>query len=337
MSAAPDKSQGASPKPWLSVIMPIYNGAETLPDTLASLEGQTEGLEILAINQGSADNSRSLLERASQRFPLRIIDNPHSSGWTENTNLGFAEAQADLVTMLHQDDVWTPDRTAILKAMAEADDSVDLWLHAGSLIDLSGRRLGRMAPPFGRNTRRVTSEEALSTLFVQNTVALPAAMMRRSAVMEMGLDTSLWYTADWDLWLRLADKGIYWNPTEAASFRIHAGSLTVTGARDKTDLRAQLAAPGQTHASRLPRDSRAHVQRLANVSIEINLALAAALTGQKNKLLPAILKMLSLGLNLPEFLSKSQLRARLMPRMRLALRGRFTPAPIKASVPDTMR
>src|SRR5947207_2836516 len=75
-----------------------------------------------------------------------------------------------------------------------------------------------------------------------------------------GLDESLWYTADWDLWLRLAALGrIRYLQSAFAAFRVHAGSQTVVR-NDVGERRRQLetvldrhranAAPGAWRAAR---------------------------------------------------------------------------------------
>lgn len=323
--------------PWLSVVMPIYNGALTLRATLDSLIGQTDGLEILAINQGSVDDSRAILEEAASRLPLRIIDNPDGKGWTQNTNLGFQEARAPLVTMLHQDDVWASDRSQRLRRMSDAAPNVDFWVHGGSLIDPDGARIGRMAPPFGPKARIVSPDEAMEILFVQNTIALPATMFRRSAVLEAGgLDDTLWHTADWDLWLRLIEGGVYWDPVEAASFRVHGNSLTVTGSASTDGLRTQLETPHERYADRLPNSSRRRAERLAAASVEINVALAAGLYGHKAPLVKALGAVLALGpMNWPKFLANTQIVQRLAPRLRLLLRGSFKAPAASAKLAGT--
>ncbi len=317
--------------PWLSIIMPIYNGAATLGATLTSLEGQSDGVEIIAVDQGSADRSRELLEAAAARLPLRIIDNPEGSGWAENTNLGVGAATAPLLTMLHQDDVWRPGRARCLADMAAEAPDADLWLHAASLIDEKGRRIGRMAPPFGSRARMVDAKEALAALFVQNTVALPAAVIRREKLIETGgLNESLWYTADWDLWLRLARQGLYWDPSEEVGFRVHGNSQTVRGANDLDGFRDQLSAPGLRHQEYLPESVRTKAVRIASASNAVNIALAAALNGRGDHLLRAVWKVLLLGPWLwPDFWHNTQIAARLWPRLKLALAGGFRTAPVR--------
>ncbi len=307
--------------PWLSVVMPVFNGAATLPAALASLEGQTDGIEIIAVDQASRDESRAILEEAATRLPLRVLDNPQGTGWCRNTNLALSRARAPLVAMLHQDDVWRPGRAALLQRMARDMPDVDLWIHGAHLIDRGGRTVGHMSPPFGAIPRTVPASEALSSLLVQNTVALPATMIRTAAALSGGgLDETLWYTADWDLWLRLARRGVGWHPERAAAFRIHRGSLTLTGSRDAEGFRAQLAEPVARHIGQLAAPDAERVRRLAEASNAVNAALAGAYHAGGRGLLGALSKVLALGPHRwPAFVRATQLPSRVWPRLRLAL------------------
>lgn len=304
-------------EPWLSVLMPIYNGAATLPRTLASLAGQGDGIEVIAVVQASEDGSREIL----QAIPgLRIIDAPNSQNWMENTNIALREARAPLVTMLHQDDLWRSGRGAALKAAAQTPAS--LWISGADFVDAKDRIVGRMAPPFGATPRLIEGAEALQHLLVQNTVALPSAMFRRDdALRDGGLDETLWYTADWDLWLRLARSGpVAWEPAAQVAFRIHAGSLTLTGSKDGAAFRRQLETPVARHLAALQPQDMQRVGRLARRSNELNAALAGAYHGQSGDLVRALRGIAALG---PKgwraFLRDTQIVNRTMPRFKLKL------------------
>ncbi|WP_238368504.1 glycosyltransferase [Mesobacterium pallidum] len=303
--------------PWLSVLMPIHKGAATLPDTLASLFGQRDGVEVIAVVQDGSDGSRDLLLRAG----VTVIDAPDSQSWMENTNIALSAARAPLVTMLHQDDLWRPGRAEALRQMAEAHPNAALYLHAADYVDATGARVGRAAPPFGRKARLIDGQEALRHLLVQNTVALPAAMFRRDTALKLGaLDPDLWYTADWDLWLRLAQAGpIAWDPRALAAFRIHGGSLTLTGSRDAQGFRAQLAAPVARHLKALPEDVANRVGRLADLSNALNAALAGRFHDQQGAGLGRIaLRLLALGpTGWHAFLRDTNILGRVLPRLKL--------------------
>lgn len=306
--------------PWLSVLMPIYKGAATLPRTLASLEGQGLGIEMIAVVQDGTDGSRAMLQAVPG---LRIIDAPDSTSWMQNTNIALRAAQAPQVTMLHQDDLWRPGHGAALRAAAQSPAS--LWICGADLVNATDRIVGRMAPPFGPTPRRIESPEALRHLLVQNTVALPSAMFRRDAALrEGGLDEKLWYTADWDLWLRLARSGpLAWEPAARVAFRIHAGSLTLTGSRDGAGFRQQLETPVARHLEALPPQDRLRIGRLARSSNALNAALAGAYHGQSSELSRALLGIASLGpCGWRDFLRDTQILNRTLPRLRLKLQRR---------------
>ncbi|NJM84288.1 MAG: glycosyltransferase [Tabrizicola sp.] len=310
--------------PWLSVLMPVYDGATTLPRTLASLKGQCDGVEILAVVQQSRDGSRSLLEGAARHLPLRIIDAPESRNWMRNTNIALAEARAPLASMLHQDDLWRPGRAIALRKRSAEHPEARLWVHAADYINADDRIIGRAAPPFGRKAALVDSETAVTRLLVQNTIPLPAAMFRRDdALQGGGLDEDLWYTADWDLWLRLARLGpLSWAPDPLAAFRIHSSSLTMTGSRDGADFRRQLSIPVDRHITALPAPRAREVEPLARLSNELNACLAGAYHGSASGCWRTAARIVMLGpARWRPFFAYTNIINRLRPRLRLRGQG----------------
>jgi len=309
--------------PWLSVLMPVFNGAATLERTLDSLARQSEGIEVIAVDQASGDGSRALLQARAADLNLTIIDASESRSWMRNTNIALKAARAPLVTMLHQDDLWRPNRADALRRMAEEQPGVRLWLHAADYIDAEDRVIGRAAPPFGPRPSVLTGADALTHLLVQNTVALPSAMFRREDALSFGgLDETLWYTADWDLWLRLARLGrVSWMPEALAAFRVHRGSLTMTGSRDGPAFREQLEIPLARHLPALPAEESARVGRIAGLSNELNAALAGAYHDNGADLRATLLRIVALG---PKgwrvFLRDTNIIGRVLPRLRLKLR-----------------
>ena len=138
--------------PWLSVLIPVFNGGATLARTLASLSGQAEGVEVIGVDQASTDDSRDILRSAD--FPIRILEAPENSNWMRNTNMALQAATAPVVTMLHQDDLWRPGRAVLLRAMLDGDPDVRLWLHAADYVNARDRVIGLAAPPFGKHQGR---------------------------------------------------------------------------------------------------------------------------------------------------------------------------------------
>lgn len=311
--------------PWLSVLMPIYNGAETLEECLNSLVLQAFGVEVIAVDQGSTDKSKSILESFSDMLGIRIIDAPENENWVQNTNLALREAKAPLATLLHQDDVWLPGRAKLLKEMSVQYPDAALWLHSAYYINSQSSKIGTFAPPFGKRPAIIPSQKALARLLVQNTVALPAAMFPTALARGLGgLDEELWYTCDWDFWIKLAASGpVAWSPVNATGFRIHGASQTIKGSRDLDDFRRQLAVPLDRHLPKLTAHNRKSTEKLASASNALNVWLAASYHRNKKPILPLLGQLFKLGPTLWwPFLRDSRIIQRVLPRLPQLLKTR---------------
>lgn len=94
----------------ISVIVPVYNVASYLDESITSLLAQTwEDWEALFVNDGSTDGSLEILERyARQDARIRVIDQPNA-GAGEARNRGLAEARGQYIYFLDPDDWMEPD------------------------------------------------------------------------------------------------------------------------------------------------------------------------------------------------------------------------------------
>ena len=86
-------------------------------------------------------------------------------------------------------------------------------------------------------------------MLVQNFISMPAPLFSREAALRVGgLDEDLWYTADWDFWLKLAAVGkTIYVPRALSAFRIHPHSQTVERSTQTDDFRRQLAIVLEKH------------------------------------------------------------------------------------------
>jgi len=271
-----------SEQPFLSIILPTYNGAVYLNQALASVAAEltTETpVEIIAIDDGSNDDTPELLRAGSGRLPLRLKILPHSGNWAASTNVGLTEARGRYVCFLHQDDLWLPGRMAAIRAAVARHPEAALYLSPSRFIDSRGRSCGLWRCPLPSG-REVTAREVLPHLSVQNFIAIPAPVFARTAVQVAGLmDETLWFTADWDYWARLAEQGatVYSEGPQTA-FRIHSLSQTAQGSRNSEDFRMQYQAAIERTLRRAEAagcGDLSAVGRAAQWSCEVNVALAA--------------------------------------------------------------
>src|SRR5689334_15629547 len=122
--AARDATMPDTAAPAVSVIVPAYNVAHLLGETLASIQAQTRGdWEAIVIDDGSPDDVVSVFTRFAHdpRFRLLRTDN---GGLATARNRAIAAARAPLVALLDGDDIYAPDYLERMLPAIEADPSL---------------------------------------------------------------------------------------------------------------------------------------------------------------------------------------------------------------------
>jgi len=104
----------AATRPEISVVIPTRNRAALLEESLASLAAQ-EGVggrfEVVVVDDGSTDDTRTVCRRWSERLPLVHLESP-AAGISAAKNLGIDAAAAPLLFFFDDDDVAAPDLLA---------------------------------------------------------------------------------------------------------------------------------------------------------------------------------------------------------------------------------
>jgi glycosyltransferase involved in cell wall biosynthesis len=109
-----------SPQPRVSILIPCYNAAAWVTQTLESALAQTwPHKEILVVDDGSRDNSREIVRRYESRG-VRLIEQPNS-GASAARNRAIAEAKGDYLQFLDADDLISPDKLATQLAALRGD------------------------------------------------------------------------------------------------------------------------------------------------------------------------------------------------------------------------
>ena len=95
----------------VSIIIPIYNSANYLEDTLKSVVNQTyKNYEAILIDDGSTDNSMEIAYKYAMKNPkIRIIKTKHQ-GVSNARNIGIKSAIGRYLTFLDSDDIWLPNK-----------------------------------------------------------------------------------------------------------------------------------------------------------------------------------------------------------------------------------
>jgi glycosyltransferase involved in cell wall biosynthesis len=214
--------------PVVSVLMPCYNAAETLPTALESLTRQTlTDFELVAVDDGSTDETITILQSwAADDARFNIVSQAHR-GIVKALNTGLNACQADYVARMDADDLAHPDRLA--KQVSFLDQHPDTAL-VGCQVKAfpSGDVRKGFEIYLDWQNSLLTDEAIRREIFVESPLAHPSVMVHKNWLLEVGGYQEHGWPEDYDLWLRLYLAGARFAklPEMLLEWREHEERLT---------------------------------------------------------------------------------------------------------------
>lgn len=212
----------AGPTSAVSVLMPVYNGEQFLAEAIESILGQTfADFEFLIVDDGSTDNSPTILADYASRDPRIRVVTQANAGIVAALNRGLAECRSPLVARMDADDVSLPMRLERQMAFLAARPSVAVVGTAIQLISETGAA--------GPEVHHPAAQQVIARrLRHGNCLAHPSVMMRRDVVMGVGgYREFLRHAEDYDLWTRAAERHELANlPDCLLRYRVHGGQVS---------------------------------------------------------------------------------------------------------------
>jgi len=187
----------------VSVVIPAYQAAGCVGVALDSVLAQTfSDYEIVVVNDGSPDTER--LEQVLQPYPGVRYFKQENRGPSAARNRGILAARGEYVAFLDSDDSWFPQHLSTQVAILRGNPALGL-VYGDSLLTRNGIRIGR-AFAQEEQTQPVTFEALLQE---RCTVSTSTTVASRQALIDAGLfDEQMTRCEDFDLWLRMAFRGI---------------------------------------------------------------------------------------------------------------------------------
>lgn len=207
-------SQGS--EPLISIVTPSYNQGRFIRATIESVLGQDyPHIEYWVIDGGSADETLNVLRSFEGDPRFHWISEP-DRGQSHAINKGLARCQGEIFNWLCSDDCLTP---GALRRVADAwcANGPSLIYGYTRYIDAEGRDLGR----YSKGKPKVSGVYCMPQ---------PSVFLPQKAVKDVGgVDESLYYTMDLDLWLRLMGRyKAVLLPYDLSLYRLHDTSKTVS-------------------------------------------------------------------------------------------------------------
>ena len=196
----------ASP-PLISVVIPTYNAADFIVESLASVAAQKGPFEteIIVVDDGSTDDTR---ERVRSFDAVQLIPQANA-GPSAARNRGIEAALGDYVAFLDSDDLWPDGKLAAQVEVAQRHPEAGLIFGDCRIFTEEGPRAQTFFEEAGLDTgfwgHSVLVQDPYRKLFTTNFVPTGAALIRKDCFREVGLfDEKRSYVEDMELWFRIA-------------------------------------------------------------------------------------------------------------------------------------
>lgn len=206
-------------RPAVSVITPVWNAADTLARTVASVQDQTQrDWEMILVDDGSSDASPQIAQTLAQRDPrLRVIGWSANQGAAAARNAAIRASRGRFIAFLDADDLWVPHKLETQLAFMAASGAPFVY-SAYRRVDAAGAPLGLVRVPDRITRRALLRSNVIGCL----TVVYDTECFGRAEMPDLRR------RQDYALWLDLLDivpeaRGL---PQVLADYRVRPGSLS---------------------------------------------------------------------------------------------------------------
>ncbi len=212
--------------PEVSVVMSCYNAGQWLQPAVESALAQSfEDLELILIDDGSTDETPQILAAMRESDRRIVVLTRENSGLARSLNAGIRRAQGSWIARLDADDLCEPER--IERQMRYLRNYPDVVLLGSGFTEIDARgdavKEQRYPADHGKLVRNL---QKLRRMFPHS-----SAIFSREAASQAGLYNHLFRKSqDWDLWLRLSERGrIACIPDSLVRIRKHGAQISSSG------------------------------------------------------------------------------------------------------------
>jgi glycosyltransferase involved in cell wall biosynthesis len=184
--------------PLVSIVTPAYNAGKFIEETLSSIQKQDyPNFEHIVLNDGSTDNTPSILERFQRSYNLLWVSKSNE-GQAVTVNKGFRMARGEIIVWLNADDVLFDKQviTNIVKKFQSNPDTGVIYGHTAILDENSKIMKIQFSIPW---LNLGTSRRAH---------VAPGVFYRRSVALRYTLDSTFDFAMDYEQTLRMCNDGV---------------------------------------------------------------------------------------------------------------------------------
>jgi glycosyltransferase involved in cell wall biosynthesis len=214
--------------PLVTVVVPTYNRARLIGETIESILAQTfSDLELIVVSDGCTDCTEAVVEAFCDRR-IRMVRQTNSGGPARPRNIGIELARGKYVAFCDDDDLWMPQKLEKQVAVMERYPDVALCFTRGITFG-SGGFFSRRA------LKRGVRSNHFRALLFGNFIANSSVIVRRNVLTKVGpfnTDRFLHGAEDYEMWLRIAyGHKLIKLDEKLIKYRVHLSNLAADRAK----------------------------------------------------------------------------------------------------------
>lgn len=184
----------------ISIVIPMYNAAKSILQTIDSVYGQTwcGDIEIIIVNDGSSDASKAIVEtyiNNKGRKNIILLDQKNS-GVSRARNEGIRQSTGEWICLLDSDDVWEPTKLERQVQVLKENPTIDF---------LGTTRNGERIDRIGFRTLGHLSQISPRELLIKFVFVTPTIILRREVIQRIGyFDENQRHAEEGNYFIRIA-------------------------------------------------------------------------------------------------------------------------------------
>jgi glycosyltransferase involved in cell wall biosynthesis len=188
--------------PLVSIVMPTYNRADVIGETIKSILAQhLRNFELVVISDGSTDNTEAVVE-SYRDSRIKLVKQTNSGGPARPRNTGVEYAKGKYIAFCDDDDLWMPEKLQRQVEVMEQQSDAALCFTGGVTFgdrDLLSKRA----------VKKGVDRDHFQALLYGNFIANSSVLVRKSVLEEVGpfnIEKFLHGAEDYEMWLRIAHR-----------------------------------------------------------------------------------------------------------------------------------
>ena len=210
--------------PKVSVVIPLFNQAQYLPEAVESVLDQTyHDFEIIVVDDGSTDESFAAARQYGEK--TRYI-RQEKTGLGGARNTGIKASQGELIGLLNADDRWLPTYLETMVRLADENPEAAVYYCCAQAMDEHSNDLPQIFGGKSLPVKLMYESLLRANILIPSTVLVRKAIVSAAGLFDQTL-RDIDSCEDWDLWLRIAPKHDFVGvPMRLTRYRLYGNTVS---------------------------------------------------------------------------------------------------------------